>query len=48
MRFGLLGEQGAESIYAYFNLLKGNYSSMPDGLQRMKQMTMAIVHRFIA
>ena len=47
VRLGLLGEQGAESIHAYFNLLKGNYSSMPDGLQRMKQM-MVEHHLYVA
>ena len=36
--FGLLGEQGAESIHAYFNSLKRTYSGIPDGLQRLKQM----------
>ena len=38
MGFGLLGEQGAESIHAYFNSLKRTYSGIPDGLQRLKQM----------
>ena len=35
--FGLLGEQGAESIHAYFNSLKRTYSGIPDKLQRLKQ-----------
>ena len=37
MGFGLLGEQGAESIHAYFNSLKRTYSGIPDKLQRLKQ-----------
>ena len=36
--FGLLGEQGAESIHAYFNSLKRTYSGIPDHLLRLKQM----------
>ena len=36
--FGLLGEQGAESIHAHFNALKRTYSGIPDSLQRLKQM----------
>ena len=36
--FGLLGEQGAESIHKYFNSLKRTYSGIPDDLQRLKQM----------
>lgn len=35
--FGLLGEQGAESIHAYFNDLKLRFGSIPDRLQRLKQ-----------
>ena len=38
VRFGLLGEQGAESIHAHFNSLKRTYSGIPDSLQRLKQM----------
>ena len=34
--FGLLGEQGAESIHAYFNSLKRTYCGIPDSLQRLK------------
>ena len=36
--FGLLGEQGAESIHAYFNSLKRTYCGIPDRLKRLKQM----------
>ena len=36
--FGLLGEQGAESIHASFNSLKRTFRSIPDGLSRLKQM----------
>ena len=39
--FGLLGEQGAESIHAYFNLLRHQYNSIPEHLQRLKQMMVA-------
>ena len=45
--FGLLGEQGAESIHAYFNSLKRTYSGIPDSLQRLKQM-MVEYHLHIA
>ena len=38
VRSGLLGEQGAESIHAYFNRLKKWYNSIPDPLARLKQM----------
>ena len=34
--FGLLGEQGAESIHAYFNSLKRTYSGIPDQLKHLK------------
>ena len=34
---GFLGEQGAESIHAYFNALERTYASIPDRLQRLKQ-----------
>ena len=37
MGFGLLGEQGAESIHASFNSLQRTYSGIPDGLQRLRQ-----------
>ena len=33
---GFLGEQGAESIHKYFNLLERTYSSIPDRLTRLK------------
>ena len=33
--FGLMGEQGAESIHARFNSLKRTYQTMPDGVQRL-------------
>jgi hypothetical protein len=32
--FGLLGEQGAESIHAHFNTLQRTYHSMPDKVQQ--------------
>ena len=35
--FGLMGEQGAESIHARFNSLKRTYQTMPDGVQRLQQ-----------
>ena len=34
---GFIGEQGAESIHKYFNLLERTYSSIPDRLARLKQ-----------
>ena len=34
---GMLGEQGAESIHKYFNVLERTYCSIPDRLQRLKQ-----------
>ena len=36
--FGLMGEQGAESIHAYFNSLGRTYSSIPEKVQRLKHM----------
>lgn len=36
--FGLMGEQGAESIHSYFNCLGRTYASMPERVQRLKQM----------
>ena len=39
--FGLLGEQGAESIHTYFNLLRHKYNSIPERLLRLKQMMVA-------
>ena len=34
--FGMMGEQGAESIHAYFNRLGKMYDVMPDRVQRLK------------
>ena len=34
--FGFMGEQGAESIHAYFNTLHQSYHSIPDPIQRME------------
>lgn len=34
--FGFMGEQGAESIHAYFNTLHQSYRSIPDPVQRME------------
>ncbi len=36
--FGLLDEQGAESIHAKFNSLKDTYLTMPDKLARLKHL----------
>ena len=36
--FGLLDEQGAESIHAKFNTLKGTYRTMPDKVKRLKHL----------
>ena len=36
--FGLMGEQGAESIHKQFNSLSRTYSSMPERVERLKQM----------
>ena len=36
--FGLLGEQGAESIHAYFNGLRRTYAGIPDRVKRLKHM----------
>ena len=36
--FGLLDEQGAESIHAKFNTLKSSYRTMPDKVERLKQL----------
>jgi hypothetical protein len=36
--FGLMGEQGAESIHAYFNSLKRTYQGVPDRVRRLDQM----------
>ena len=34
--FGLMGEQGAESIHADFNNLKRRFSGMPDPVERLR------------
>ena len=34
--FGLMGEQGAESIHADFNNLKRRFSGMPDSVERLR------------
>ena len=49
MGFGLSGEQGAESIHAYFNKLRSTYNSIPERLSRLKQMMFAqhLKHSFI-
>ena len=36
--FGLMGEQGAESIHAYFNSLARTYHSIPDKVERLRAM----------
>lgn len=36
--FGLMGEQGAESIHAYFNGLGRTYQGIPDRVTRLKRM----------
>lgn len=36
--FGLMGEQGAESIHAYFNSLTRTYHSIPDRVDRLRAM----------
>ena len=36
--FGFMGEQGAESIHAYFNGLGTRYKSVPDPVKRMECM----------
>lgn len=36
--FGLMGEQGAESIHAYFNRLGRTYQSIPDRVTRLNRM----------
>ena len=33
--FGLMGEQGSESIHAYFNSLKRTYQTIPDRVDRL-------------
>ena len=44
---GFLGEQGAESIHRRFNTIKGNYTSMPNSVQRLES-TMVEHYRQIA
>ena len=34
--YGLMGEQGAESIHTYFNTLNRTYNSIPDRVDRLK------------
>ena len=34
---GFLGEQGAESVHKYFNILERTYTCVPDKLARLKQ-----------
>ena len=36
--FGMMGEQGAESIHKYFNALHRTYSSIPGSMDRLKHM----------
>ena len=39
--FGLLGEQGAESIHSKFNTLGRNFSSVPKGEERLRNIMRA-------
>ena len=39
--FGFMGEQGAESIHAYFNSLKASYRGIPDPVQQLREMMAA-------
>ncbi len=41
---GLMGEQGAESIHAYFNNLKTSYRNIPNGVERLRCM---MKHHFV-
>lgn len=34
--FGLMGEQGAESIHTYFNMLNRTYKGIPDRVERLR------------
>jgi hypothetical protein len=34
--FGLLGEQGVESVHAHFNRLKRTYASVPEEVQQLR------------
>ena len=36
--FGMMGEQGAESIHKYFNSLDRTYSGIPNSVDRLKCM----------
>ena len=36
--FGVMGEQGAESIHAYFNTLKRTYRTIPEDVTRLRQL----------
>ena len=36
--FGLLGEQGVESIHAHFNRLGRTYGKMPDPVEQLRQL----------
>ena len=38
--FGMLGEQGAESIHTVFNQLGRTYSNMTNGVERLKSVVM--------
>ena len=45
MGFGLLGEQGIESIHAHFNRLKRTYTSVPEEVDRLRTlMTEHLLH----
>lgn len=35
--FGFMGEQGAESIHAYFNMLKRTFQGIRDPVQRLER-----------
>ena len=36
--FGMMGEQGLESIHAYFNSLSRTYQNIPNKVERLKAM----------
>ncbi len=38
MGFGLLGEQGIESVHAHFNSLGRTYRSIPEEVDRLRQL----------
>ena len=38
MGFGVMGEQGAESIHAYFNTLNRTYWTIPEDVTRLRQL----------